>query len=78
VYAAQAEYRRQLAGRIGGVAFAGLALAVDENNKASPVLPGAGVGARFMALPDYQVNVGIDVAVGRDDWGSYFRIGEAF
>jgi hypothetical protein len=51
---------------------------VDENNETSPLLPGAGVGERFMALPDYQGNVGFDVAVGRDDWGIYFRIGEAF
>jgi outer membrane protein assembly factor BamA len=78
VYAVQAEYRRQVAGRIGGVAFAGLALAVDENNETSPLLPGAGVGVRYMALVDYQVNIGVDVAVGRDDWGIYFRIGEAF
>jgi len=24
------------------------------------------------------MNVGLDFAVGKDDWGLYFRIGEAF
>jgi len=26
----------------------------------------------------YHMNVGMDFAVGKDDWGLYFRIGEAF
>jgi outer membrane protein assembly factor BamA len=80
VYSTQAEYRHNIAGRFGGVAFAGLALAVnpDDEDPTSPLLPGAGVGVRFMTIPDYQINIGVDVAVGKDDWGLYFRIGEAF
>jgi hypothetical protein len=31
-----------------------------------------------MALVDHQINVGLDIAVGRDDRGIYFRIGETF
>jgi hypothetical protein len=31
-----------------------------------------------MAIPSSKISVGIDVAAGKDDWGVYFRIGEAF
>jgi len=44
----------------------------------SGLLPGAGAGIRFMAIESEKINIGIDVAVGKDDWGLYFRIGEAF
>jgi len=80
VYTAQAEYRRALVGRFGAVAFAGLALALNpgEEDSASPLLPGVGGGIRYLALPALGINVGFDAAVGRGDWGIYFRIGEAF
>ena len=42
------------------------------------LLPGGGVGIRFTAFADNNMNVGLDVAAGRGDWGMYFRIGEAF
>ena len=29
-------------------------------------------------FPKNKMNIGIDVAAARDDWGIYFRIGEAF
>ena len=80
VYAAQAEYRRNLVGRLGAVAFAGLAMAVnpDEEDATSPLLPGVGAGVRFLVIPDEKINIGFDGAIGRDDWGIYFRITEAF
>ena len=80
VYAAQVEYRRTLVGRLGAVAFAGVALAITpgEADHTSPLLPGGGVGVRFMALPDEGINLGFDAAIGRDDWGMYFRVTEAF
>lgn len=80
VYAAQVEYRRNLVGRLGAVAFAGLAMAVnpDEEDSTSPLLPGGGAGVRFMAIPDERINVGFDGAIGRNDWGIYFRVTEAF
>jgi hypothetical protein len=31
-----------------------------------------------MVFPDNNMNVGLDVAAGREDWGLYFRIGEAY
>ncbi|MCK4560926.1 MAG: hypothetical protein KAV45_14180 [Calditrichia bacterium] len=42
------------------------------------LLPGAGVGLRYMAIPSEKINIGIDIAKGIDDWGLYFRIGETF
>ncbi len=35
-------------------------------------------GFRFNVFPENHMNIGIDGAVGKDDWGIYFRIGEAF
>ncbi len=29
-------------------------------------------------IPSSTSSIGMDVAVGKDDWGLYFRIGEAF
>ena len=80
VYAAQAEYRRKVVGRFGAVAFAGVAIAVNPDNEdsTSPLLPGVGAGIRFMALPEEGINLGFDAAIGKDDWGIYFRITEAF
>jgi len=31
-----------------------------------------------MAVPSQEINVGVDIAFGVDDWGIYFRIGEVF
>jgi hypothetical protein len=42
------------------------------------ILPGAGIGFRYMMIPEIRANVGVDIAVGREDWGLYFRIAEAF
>ena len=44
----------------------------------APFLPGGGVGIRYMTIPKVRINVGMDFALGKDDWGIYFRIGEAF
>lgn len=33
---------------------------------------------RLLAIPSANSSVVMDVAVGKDDWGLYFRIGEAF
>ncbi len=62
------------------VAFGAVAAAVDDPSEItwSGLLPGVGVGVRYMAVPSEQINVGIDVAFGIEDWGIYFRIGEVF
>ncbi len=38
----------------------------------------AGAGLRFKRIPSRNINIGIDGALGKNDWGIYFRIGEAF
>lgn len=80
VYNIQGEYRWNFYKKWGMVAFGGVATAVNQMNeiKFEDLLPGAGVGLRFMAIPSEKINIGIDVAKGIDDWGLYFRIGETF
>jgi len=62
------------------VGFGGVATAVNSLNEISfnGLLPAVGVGIRYMAVPSEKINVGIDIAKGKDDWGLYFRIGETF
>jgi hypothetical protein len=31
-----------------------------------------------MAVQSEHINIGIDLAFGKDDWGIYFRIGEVW
>jgi len=80
IYDIQTEYRHWFAKRWGYVAFAGVATAVDNPNEQNitTALPAAGAGIRFMALPKQRIPIGIDIAKGKDDYGIYFRIGEAF
>ncbi len=80
VYDLQGEYRWNVHGKWGVVAFGGVATAVDDPEEItwSGLLPAVGAGIRYMAIPSEQINIGIDVAVGKDDWGVYFRIGEVF
>jgi hypothetical protein len=62
------------------VGFGGLALAVTAGTPLNldEVLPGIGAGFRYTMIPEINANVGVDVAVGREDWGLYFRIAEAY
>jgi outer membrane protein assembly factor BamA len=80
VYDIQAEYRWNFYGKWGMVAFGGIATAVNSLNEISfnGLLPAVGVGIRYMAIPSEKINIGIDIAKGKDDWGLYFRIGETF
>jgi len=80
VYDVQTEYRHWFAEKWGYVAFGGLATALNNPNEISlnNTLPAVGAGVRFMAIPKSRITVGMDVAAGKDDWGVYFRIGEAF
>ncbi|TLX72454.1 hypothetical protein E9993_18150 [Labilibacter sediminis] len=80
VYNLQAEYRYNFYKKWGMVGFAGVATAVNSPGeiKFKDLLPGAGVGVRYMAIPSEKINIGVDVAVGQDDWGLYFRIAETF
>ncbi len=75
VYAIQSEFRWNFYRKWGMVGFFGLAMTVDPT---SQVLPAGGGGIRYKVVPKYNINAGIDAAVGKDDWGIYFRITEAF
>ena len=78
--ALQGEYRWNFRGRLGAVGFAGVATVFDSINEDDDgkLLPGVGAGLRFTADKETNANVGLDIAVGVDDWGIYFRFGEAF
>lgn len=80
MYAMQAEYRRHLFWRIGGVAFAGVGEVADSfyDMNTRDLLPAGGVGLRFKASKEYNVNVRIDVAKGKGSEGLYVSVGEAF
>jgi outer membrane protein assembly factor BamA len=75
VYSGQAEYRWNFYKRWGAVGFFGVAFTEEPS---SVLLPGGGLGLRFMALPSRNINIGVDGALGKDDKGIYFRISEAF
>ena len=78
--ALQGEYRYNFHPKLGMVAFAGLATIYGSINEDFNwnMYPGIGTGFRYMAFEDVKFNIGLDVAVGKEDWGIYFRIGEAF
>lgn len=80
IYTMQAEYRWRFYKKFGMVGFFGLASAVEKAGDiiSSELLPGAGVGFRYMMIPKERINIGFDIAAGKDDWGLYFRIGETF
>ena len=78
--AAQSEYRWNFFKRLGMVYFLGLATvfeAINEDDNGK-LLPGIGTGFRYTIDEETKMNAGIDIAAGVDDWGFYFRIGEAF
>ncbi|WP_335966461.1 BamA/TamA family outer membrane protein [Galbibacter sp. PAP.153] len=78
--AIQGEYRYNFAKKMGLVGFAGVATIYGSDTEAYnwDLYPGAGVGYRYQAFKKVKFNIGLDAAVGKDDWGIYFRIGEAF
>lgn len=79
VMALQGEYRYNI-NRMGFVGFVGVATLFDSDNEDfnGEFLPGGGIGYRYQAFKQTKFNIGLDAALGKDDWGIYFRIGEAF
>jgi hypothetical protein len=80
-WAVQGELRRQFSQRWGGVAFFGLGgiapsagNLIDESN----LLPAGGIGVRYRPFRSNDVQLRVDVAVGKNDHGIYVGIGEAF
>jgi len=80
VYNIQTEYRWNFYKKWGMVAFGGLGVATDDfkGKNYSGILPSIGTGIRFKAIESRNINIGVDVAKGKNDWGLYFRIGESF
>ena len=80
LYALQSEYRWNYHKTLSQVFFLGVATVQGSFNEEhnGKILPGIGTGFRVNVAPQYHMNVGMDVAAGIDDWGIYFRIGEAF
>lgn len=80
LFAIQGEYRWNFTDKMGAVGYLGLATIFNSINAEDDgqLLPGAGVGYRYVVFPESRMSVGLDAAVGKDDWGIYFRIGEAF
>lgn len=80
IFDLQAEWRKSWTEHIGTVAFGGVAAAVrDGSNRGwSGLLPAVGVGGRYVLNKKDHINLGVDVAVGKEDWGVYVRLGEAF
>jgi outer membrane protein assembly factor BamA len=78
--ALQGEYRWNALKRLGFVGFAAVATVFESINEGDngKLLPGVGTGFRVTVDRETNFNVGMDIAVGRDDWGIYFKIGEAF
>lgn len=78
--AIQGEYRYNFPNNMGLVGFAGLGSIFQSNISQNDgvLLPSVGLGYRYMAFPENKMNVGLDFAAGKDDWGIYFRIGESF
>jgi hypothetical protein len=77
---AELEYRRELRGRFGGVAFAGLGQVAPDLSDldGDNLLPSAGVGLRIRLTEENPLYYGIDVAVGKNETILYFKLGQAF
>lgn len=80
VFAGQAELRWNFHKRMRAVGFAGLATLYGSQTEEFDwkAYPGIGAGMRFAVFKQSDLNVGFDAALGKDDWGLYFRIAEAF
>jgi len=76
----QGEYRYNFAKKMGLVGFFGIATIYGSDTPSFDwkMYPGGGVGYRYNPFKKSKFNVGLDGAVGKGDWGVYFRIGEAF
>jgi len=80
MFATQAEYRRELKGRFGVVAFGGVGGIAERWNafRSDELLPAAGAGLRFTLDKKNHINYRIDLGVGRAGRTLSIGIGEAF
>ncbi|MFT4753198.1 MAG: outer membrane protein assembly factor BamA [Salibacteraceae bacterium] len=80
IIAIQSEYRFNPYKKLGFVGFAGVATVFGAINDSDNglLLPGMGLGVRYVVFEENHMNMGMDIAVGKGDWGLYFKIGESF
>src|SRR6266850_976978 len=80
MFATQAEYRRELKGRFGMVAFGGVGGVARRWNafRSDELLPAAGAGLRFVLDKKNHINYRVDFAVGREGHTLSIGISEAF
>jgi hypothetical protein len=76
----QAEYRRELPWRLGAVVYFGLGEVAPGFGEftGKAILPGGGIGVRFMLAKQDHLNVRADYAWGRDSTAFYVGLLEAF
>ena len=80
MFATQAEYRRELAKRLGVVAFGGIGGVARRwgDFRTDQLLPAAGVGLRFKLDKKNHINYRIDFAFGREGRTLSIGVAEAF
>jgi Omp85 superfamily domain len=80
MFAAQAEFRRELKGRFGVVGFGGVGGVARRWNefRLDQFLPAAGAGLRFKLDKKNNINYRIDWAIGRAGYTLSIGVGEAF
>lgn len=74
----QAEYRFPVYWRFGGVLFAGAGSIGGSGDGFEKIFPSVGVGMRFKVLKDDNLNLRVDLALGKESTGFYLTFGEAF
>jgi outer membrane protein assembly factor BamA len=74
----QAEYRRILYKRLGGVLFAGAGSVFGTPGESLVWRPNAGLGLRFQLSKKQKLNVRLDYGFGVRSQGFYLTFGEAF
>jgi outer membrane protein assembly factor BamA len=80
LYDLQSELRWRFYKAWGMVAFGSVALVGDDAEEIglNGILPAVGLGLRYNAAADRDVNIGIDFAKGKEDYGIYFILTEVF
>ncbi len=78
--ATQVEYRTQIKGRLGLVAFVGAGNVADkiDNFKISTIKPNYGIGLRFLLDREERLNIRMDWGFGKGTNSLYLNIAESF
>lgn len=76
---AEAEYRRHIWRKLGGVVFANINTVSEPNGFIQYMNPAAGAGVRVVMSKEQRINFRVDYAKGlNDNGGLYFHVTEAF